>query len=126
VWKSIYQGAVIMLLTFWLFEKSFTTVVTITFTALIFSELLNINTTLTHMNRIVFLSQVFTLLIYVGSIVVLREQIDLSVIDINFIKNVAIIVLFSWGPLQLAKLLRVRFDPTENEKIMRSIKSNSA
>lgn len=125
VWKSIYQGAVIMLLTFWLFEKSFTTVVTITFTALIFSELLNINTTLTQMNRIVFLSQIFTLLIYIVSIVLLREQIDLSAIDLNFVKNVAIIVLVSWGPLQLAKLLRVRFDPTENEKIMRSIKSSN-
>lgn len=115
-----------MLLTFWLFEKSFTTVVTITFTALILSELLNINTTLTHMNRIVFLSQIFTLIVYVASIVVLRKQIDLSVIDATFIKNVAIIVLFSWGPLQVAKLLRMRLDPTENEKIMRSIKSNSA
>lgn len=114
-----------MLLTFWLFEKSFTTVVTITFTALIFSELLNINTTLTQMNRIVFLSQIFTLLVYIVSIVLLREQIDLSAIDLNFAKNVAIIVLVSWGPLQVAKLLRVRFDPTENEKIMRSIKSSN-
>lgn len=99
--------------------------VTITFTALIFSELLNINTTLTHMNRIVFLSQIFTLLIYIVSIILLREQIDLSAIDLNFVKNVAIIVLVSWGPLQIAKLLRVRFDPTENEKIMRSIKSSN-
>ena len=115
-----------MLLTFWLFEKSFTTVVTITFTALIFSELLNINTTLTQMNRIVFLSQIFTLVIYIVSIVLLREQIDLSAIDLNFVKNVAIIVLVSWGPLQIAKLFRVRFDPTENEKIMRSIKSSNA
>ena len=114
-----------MLLTFWLFEKSFTTVVTITFTALIFSELLNINTTLTNMNRIVFLSQIFTLLVYIVSIIFLREQIDVSVIDAHFIKNVAIIVLVSWGPLQLAKQLRLRFDPTENEKIMRSIKSNA-
>jgi phospholipid-translocating ATPase len=101
-------------------------VVTITFTALIISELLNINTTLTHMNKIVILSQLFTLVIYVVSIVLLREQIDLSVIDGPFIKNVAIIVLISWGPLQIAKLLRIRFDPTENEKIMRNIKSNAS
>lgn len=124
VWKSIYQGAVIMLLAFWLFEKSFTTVVTITFTALIISELLNINTTLTQMNRLVLLSQIFTLLVYVLSIIFLRQQIDLSVIDLDFIKNVGIIVLVSWGPLQIAKMLRVRFDPTENEKIMKNIKSN--
>jgi phospholipid-translocating ATPase len=114
VWKSIYQGAVIMFLAFWLFQKTFTTIVTITFTALILSELLNIYTALTHMNRIVLISQVLTLIVYVVSIVMLREQIDLSVIDLPFIQNVAIIVLFSWAPLQIAKCLRVRFDPTEN------------
>ena len=103
-----------MFLTFWLFEKSFTTIVTITFTALILSELLNIYTALTHMNRIVLISQIFTLIIYIVSIIVLREEIDLSAIDLPFIKNVAIIVLFSWAPLQIAKLIRVRFDPTEN------------
>jgi len=81
---------------------------------LIISELLNINTTLTRMNKIVCLSQIFTLVIYIISIVFLREQIDLSVIDLNFVKNVAIIVIFSWGPMQLVKLLRMRFDPTEN------------
>jgi phospholipid-translocating ATPase len=112
-----------MLLTFWLFEKSFTTVVTITFTALILSELLNVNTTLTRMNKIVCLSQIFTLLFYIASIILLRKQIDLSVINVDFIKNVAIIVFFSWAPLQLIKLLRMRFDPTENEKIMRDIKT---
>lgn len=76
------------------------------------------------MNRIVLLSQIFTLLVYILSIIFLREQIDLSVIDANFVKNVAIIVLFSWGPIQIAKLLRMRFDPTENEKIMKNIKAN--
>lgn len=64
------------------------------------------------MNRIVFLSQILTLVIYIISIIFLREQIDLSVIDVNFIKNVAIIVIFSWGPLQMVKLIRMRFDPT--------------
>lgn len=75
------------------------------------------------MNKIVCLSQIITLIVYVVSIVVLRQQIDLSVIDMTFIKNVVIIILFSWAPLQIIKLLRVRFDPTENEKIMRDIKT---
>ena len=122
VWKSIYQGAIIMLLSFWLFEKSFTTIVTITFTALIFSELLNVFTALTKWSKVVCLSQLFTLILYIVSIVVLRQTIDVSVIDAEFVKNVAIIVLLSWGPMQLIKVLRMRFDPTENEKVMLDIK----
>ena len=101
-----------MLLTFWLFEDSFTEIVTITFTALILSELLNINTALTRMNKIVCVSQVLTLIIYFLSVWLLRDIIVVSVIDFAFLKNVSIIVLLSWGPLQLLKVLRMKFDPT--------------
>lgn len=108
-----------MLLAFALFEESFTTIVTITFTSLILSELLNINTALTSMNKVVCVSQVLTLVVYFLSIVLLRQQIDVSKIDAAFVRNVVIVVLLSWGPIHLTKILRVRFDPTENEKIMR-------
>lgn len=40
--KSIYQGAVIMIGTVVLFEDSFLNVVSITFTALVFIEMLNV------------------------------------------------------------------------------------
>jgi len=86
--------------------------VTITFTALILSELLNINTALTRMNKIVCVSQILTLAVYVLSIIFLRQQIDVAVIDVTFCKNVAIIILISWLPLQIIKMIRVRCDPT--------------
>lgn len=85
---------------------------TITFTALILSELLNINTALTRMNKIVCVSQILTLIVYFVSIWLLRDIIVVSVINVSFLKNVAIIVLLSWGPLQLLKILRMRLDPT--------------
>ena len=123
IWTSIYQGAIIMLLTFWLFKSSFTSVVTITFTALILSEILNVFTTLNKWSKIVIINQLITLLIYVGSIIFLREMIDVSVIDLDFGKKVAIITLCSWGPVQIMKWWRVRMNPTEAEKIMKSIKA---
>ena len=112
----------IMLLGFWLFEDSVVQIVTITFTALIISELLNVYTALTHLNRIVLLSQLLTFLIYIASIIFLRQQINVSAIDFTFIRRVGIIVLISWGPMQVIKMLRKALDPTENEKIMKSIK----
>ena len=74
------------------------------------------------MSKIVFVSQILTLVIYVLSIITLRDQINVSAIDLKFIQRVGIIVLFSWGPLQVMKLIRKAVDPTENEKIMKSIK----
>jgi len=41
-WISVYQGSVIMLMAVLMFSNSFINIVTITFTALIFSELLNV------------------------------------------------------------------------------------
>jgi len=42
VWKSIYQGCLVMLATVIFFNESFTNIVTITFSALIIIELLNV------------------------------------------------------------------------------------
>lgn len=88
---------------------------------MIISELLNINTALTKFNKIVCVTQIITIIVYFLTIVFLREIIDVSIIDMTFVKNVAIIVLVSWLPLHIVKLLRVKFDPTENEKIMRDM-----
>jgi phospholipid-translocating ATPase len=97
-----------------MFEDSFTQVVTITFTALIISELLNINTAIHRMNKIVCISQVLTLIIYIASIITLKDQINVSAIDLVFVERVGIIVVFSWGPLQVMKIVRQSWDPTEN------------
>lgn len=66
------------------------------------------------MNKIVCVSQILTLIVYFLSIWLLKDVIDVSAINFEFVKNVAIIVLLSWGPLQLLKVLRMKFDPTEN------------
>ena len=110
-----------MLLSFWLFEDSFTQIVTITFSSLIIIEILNTHTAITHFNRIVFASQVLTLVIYFLSIILFRDYIVVSAIDFAFLQKVAIIVLVAWGPVQLIKVLRKRFDPTESERIMKNI-----
>lgn len=85
MWKSIYQGAIIMFLGFWLFEESVVQIVTITFTSLIVLELLNIYTELTSFNWVVFFSQVLTFLIYILSIILLKDQINVSAIDVQFL-----------------------------------------
>ena len=74
-----------MFLGFWLFEESVVQIVTITFTSLIVLELLNIYTELTSFNWIVFFSQVLTFVIYILSIILLKDQINVSAIDVQFL-----------------------------------------
>ena len=78
VWMSIYQGVTIMVLSINLFEESFVRIVTITFTALIISELLNVISTIHRMNRFIFGSIIFTLLLYGLSLVLFRNYLDTS------------------------------------------------
>lgn len=114
VWKSIYQGSVIMLLGFWLFTDSVTQIVTITFTALIFLQLLNVVTELTRFSTISAVCILLTLAVYLISIVVLRDVIDVAAINFTFMQKVLVIVAFSWGPMQGLKIVRKMVDPTQN------------
>jgi phospholipid-translocating ATPase len=78
VWMSIYQGVVIMVLSLNLFEQSFVRIVTITFTALILSELLNIITTIHRMNRYIFMSILITIILYGLSLLLFRNYLNTS------------------------------------------------
>jgi hypothetical protein len=64
------------------------------------------------MNKIVCLSQVLTLILYFISIWLLKDMIVVSSINGTFIKNVAIVVILSWGPMHLLKVIRMKIDPT--------------
>lgn len=68
-------------------------------------------------------SQIGTLVLYLMSLVFLPNYLSLNAIDLAFFFNVGIITLISWVPLHVFKILRVRFDPTENEKIMKKART---
>lgn len=117
VWISVYQGIVIMVMSLLMFEQSFVRIVTITFTALILSELLNVFTTIHKINRYIIGSQILTVLIYGLSLVLFRNYLDTSRIDADFMYKVGLIVLVSWTPIYVAGCLKRKLAPTEEDKI---------
>lgn len=117
LWISIYQGVVIMVLSLVLFEQSFVRIVTITFTSLIISELLNVATTIHRLNKWIVGSQVLTVLMYGLSLLFLKNYIDTSRIDGGFLWKVSVIVAVSWTPIHLAKCIVRRISPTEEDRI---------
>lgn len=120
VWffKSIFQGCVIMLGTLMFFNESFTNIVTITFSALIMCELLNVYSSVHHLNWRIIGSSVLTLFVYFLSIALLPQYFDTSYITWMFVVKVLLITLVSWMPLHMIQCIVDRIDPSEFQKIM--------
>jgi phospholipid-translocating ATPase len=117
VWISIYQGIIIMVMSLLMFEQSFVRIVTITFTALILSEILNVLTTIHHLNRYIIGSQLLTLFLYWLSLIFFRNYLDTSKIDADFLKKVGLIVCASWLPIFIVRCIKKRVSPSEEDKI---------
>jgi phospholipid-translocating ATPase len=117
VWISIYQGIVIMVMSLLMFEQSFVRIVTITFTALILSEILNVLTTIHQINKYIIGSQLLTVLLYWLSLIFFRNYLDTSRIDSDFLYKVGLIVAVSWTPIYIARCCRRRLAPSEEDKI---------
>jgi phospholipid-translocating ATPase len=121
VWtfKSIFQGSVIMLGSIVFFNDSFANIVTITFTALVIIELLNVYTEVHKINSKMIISSILTFLIYVLSIALLREYFDTSYITWEFVVKVVALTVVSWLPMHIIKIMVYKFDPPEHLKIMK-------
>lgn len=64
-------GGAIMILSIWLFENQFVNIVSISFTALVLNELLMVALEINTWHRLMIVSEIATLVIYVGSMVFL-------------------------------------------------------
>ena len=95
------------------FDQSFVNIVTITFTTLICIEMLNILSEVTQIRKMMVISILLTLAIYMASIIVFRQYIQTSYIDGEFLLKVMILTLITWLPLQVFKKLMEKCDPTQ-------------
>lgn len=112
-WKSVFQGAIIMLGTIMFFNESFTNLVTITFTALIITEILNVYSSVHNLQWKMIVSSVLTFMMYIMSIALLRSYFDTSYITWIFMAKVLCITLISWLPLHILKVIVEKIDPSE-------------
>ena len=109
-----------MLFSIMFFNDSFVNIVSITFTALIFIEILNV---FTEVNRVKFkmiLSIILTLISYIGSIVFFRNYFDVSAFTIDFLLKVIVITAICWLPLHLLKKIIEKISPSEEAKVKNS------
>lgn len=68
------------------------------------------------------ISNVLSAIIYIVTLFIFPEQLLVSKMDGHFFLCVFVIVLFSWGPLFITKLILQFVDPSDFEKIMKNVK----
>lgn len=100
-----------------LFNDSFANIVTITFSALICIELLNVFSEINKITK----KTVFILLaaafVYFLSIILFKNYFDISYISPYFILKIALIVAIAWLPLYIIERIIDKCDPSEHKKI---------
>merc|ERR1712223_2072867 len=115
---SIYQGGVIMFGALLLFEDEFIHVVSISFTALILTELIMVALTIRTWHWLMILAEALSLALYIVSLIILKDFFDPEFIrTIDFIWKTATITAISCVPLYIWKFLRKKFSPTSYQKL---------
>uniref|UniRef100_A0A146MEN6 Phospholipid-transporting ATPase n=3 Tax=Lygus hesperus TaxID=30085 RepID=A0A146MEN6_LYGHE len=115
---SIIQGGVIMYGALVLFEDEFIHVVSISFTALILTELIMVALTVRTWHYLIVLAELVSFSLYVISLFILKDYFDPTFLTtMDFVWKVVMITLLSCLPLTLLKCLRKRFSPPSYSKL---------
>ncbi|PKY42453.1 phospholipid-translocating P-type ATPase [Rhizophagus irregularis] len=115
---SVYQGGAIMIMSIVLFEDEFINIVSISFTALILNELLMVALEINTWHRLMVLSEIITLAIYIVSMIFLPTYFDLTfILTETFVWKVLVITAISSLPLYIVKFLRRRYSPPSYLKL---------
>ena len=117
-WRSVFQGSVIIFGSICLFgENIFLKIVTITFTELIFAEILNVYVEIRTFNKYIYYSLVGTGITYLLSLVMLKDLLNVYYIfDFYTLKTVFLIAIVDWLPVQIFVWSRKIWVPNLSEK----------
>ncbi|CAG8510073.1 5068_t:CDS:2 [Paraglomus brasilianum] len=101
-----------------LFEDQFIHIVSISFTSLIFNELLMVALEIHTWHAYMILSEIVTLAIYCISMVFLPTYFDMTfILTLTFVWKVAVITAVSSLPLYIVKYLKRRYAPPSYTKL---------
>lgn len=115
---SIYQGGVIMLLSILLFDESLYSIVSITFTTLILTELLNVAFEINTWHWLMIVAEIVTVLIYIASIFILKGYFDLTfILTWGFVWRVFVITAVATLPIYIVRIVKRRCDPPAYSKL---------
>lgn len=111
--KAVYQGGIIMILAIFLFENSFLRIQSISFTALILTEIVMVSVEVHRkLNPFIILTEIFSILIYVASMFILPNYFDLPfILTFDFWWKSIVITIASCLPVIIGKLIHTKVNP---------------
>jgi phospholipid-translocating ATPase len=113
---AVFQGGCIMLTGAWLFADSVKSIVSITFTALIFSELLNVVLVVHTWHWVMVASEFLSVVMFVASTQILTSYFDNDLIySFAFLWKVAVITAISWLPPAISTIFSRKSQKAEYE-----------
>ena len=117
-WKSIFQATVIMIGCIYFFSDNiFLKIVTITFTELIFAEVLNVYFVIKHFSCAIIFSLIGTCFIYLLSLITLKNLLNIySIFESETFKNIIKIALISWIPIEVFNCIVKIYSKSEIEQ----------
>ncbi|GMT29153.1 hypothetical protein PFISCL1PPCAC_20450, partial [Pristionchus fissidentatus] len=115
---SLYQGAVIMYGAIIVFDQDFLHIVSISFSALIITELIMVAMTIHTWHWAMLLAQALSLGLYAISLLFLSQYFDRDfVLTTSFVAKTTAITAVSCLPLYIIKALRRKFSPPSYAKV---------
>lgn len=121
LFQSTYQGGAIMILSIMLFEAKFINIVSITFTVLLSTELLNVALEVHRWHTFMVVAEVASVVVYFVSLLLLPSYFDITFIfTLGFLWKVALITTVSTLPPAVAKYLHGKYNPSAQSKVNQS------
>lgn len=121
VFISLYQGCAIQLISQQLqtlLADKFTTMVALSFSCLVYNELIMVAISINKWNKIMASTIIITFLAYIGSIPFLLEYFDLAYVSsFAYIWQVGVILVISLFPVWLVQYLNRRLRPPNYAKV---------
>ena len=119
LFKSIFQAAVIMLGSFVLFSDNiYLKIVTVTFTALIYLEILNVYLDITTYHWFMWVAFGSTCVVYLLTIWILNYYLDIYFIfKANIFWKIPILSIAAWAPFFIGKKIKKKCFPETVEKL---------
>lgn len=119
LFKSIFQAFIIMFGSIILFEDTiFLKIVTVTFTALIYLEVLNVYLEINKYHWFMWISFGATLLVYLLTIGLLNNYLDIYFIfEWGTFFKIPLIAVISWAPFFIGSFIKKKFFPETIEKL---------
>ena len=115
LFKSLFQSAVIMFGSVFMFEENiFLNIVTVSFTALIYLEILNVYLEINKWHFFMAFALVGTTIVYTLTLFFLPSVLDVYIFDVWTMLKILILSLIAWAPFFIYNKIKKNMFPTNH------------